>query len=204
MKAILLTLLLVPRELPLGKKLDWTPTERPSRAPLRGSYALLRPVEAATDAEPLYAVSHPPDGDPAIWTYLPSGPYESPRHMQQMLGSAETSVDPLFLKSSSCPKDVPSGSRRTCESSRSSASSRSATSGSAWPLQRTTAAERRDPQCAPLSEGPAPGVCGRSAAICGRFLEDRARRRRPLLAQRSWRRWIGSPLELFDPVARLL
>src|SRR4029077_6468605 len=33
----------------------------------------------------LYAVSHPPDGDPAIWTYLPDGPYESAEQLRQML-----------------------------------------------------------------------------------------------------------------------
>jgi RimJ/RimL family protein N-acetyltransferase len=87
----------MPIELPLGAELDWTPVERPTRTPLRGSQILLRPVDAATDAEPLYAVSHPPAGDPAIWTYLPDGPYESPEHLRQMLTWAETSEDPLYF-----------------------------------------------------------------------------------------------------------
>jgi hypothetical protein len=30
----------------------------PAHTELRGSYILLRPMDAATDAEPLYAVSH--------------------------------------------------------------------------------------------------------------------------------------------------
>ena len=67
------------------------------RAPLRGSHVLLRPVDRATDAEPLYSVSHPPDGDPAIWTYLPDGPYDSPDHLGEMLAWAETSEDPLYF-----------------------------------------------------------------------------------------------------------
>jgi RimJ/RimL family protein N-acetyltransferase len=58
---------------------------------------LLRPVNAATDAEPLYAVSHPPAGDPAIWTYLPYGPYEHPGHLRELLTWAESSPDPLFF-----------------------------------------------------------------------------------------------------------
>jgi RimJ/RimL family protein N-acetyltransferase len=87
----------MPIELPLGAELDWTPVERPTRTPLRGSQILLRPVDAATDAEPLYAVSHPPTGDPAIWTYLPDGPYESPEHLRRMLTWAETSEDPLYF-----------------------------------------------------------------------------------------------------------
>jgi RimJ/RimL family protein N-acetyltransferase len=87
----------VPVDLPQGEKLDWTAVEPPVPVPLGGSHVLLRPVDAATDAEPLYAVSHPPDGDPAIWTYLPDGPYESPEHLRRMLAWAETSQDPLYF-----------------------------------------------------------------------------------------------------------
>ena len=84
-------------DLPLGQRLDWTPAGAPGRAPLRGSHVLLRPLDAAADAEPLYAVSHPPDGDPAIWTYLFEGPYESPDHMRRDLALAEASDDPLYF-----------------------------------------------------------------------------------------------------------
>lgn len=87
----------MPSELPLGAELDWRPVERPARTPLRGSHVLLRPVDAAIDAGPLYAVSHLPDGDPTIWTYLPDGPYESPHHLRQMLAWTETSDDPLYF-----------------------------------------------------------------------------------------------------------
>ena len=58
---------------------------------------LLRPVDAANDVESLYAVSHPPDGDLAIWTYLPDGPYENPEQLRQMLAWAETAEDPLYF-----------------------------------------------------------------------------------------------------------
>ena len=71
--------------------------EPPARTPLRGSHVLLRPVDAATDAQPLYAVSHPPDGDPALWTYLPDGPYESPDHLRQTLAWASTLEDALYF-----------------------------------------------------------------------------------------------------------
>ena len=36
---------------------------------------LLRPVDAGADADALYRVSHPPAGDPSIWTYLFDGPF---------------------------------------------------------------------------------------------------------------------------------
>jgi RimJ/RimL family protein N-acetyltransferase len=96
-------------ERPLGEKLDWVPVERPARTSLRGSHVLRRPVDAATDAAPLYAVSHPPAGDPAIWTYLPDGPYESPRQMQDMLRWAEGSDDPLFFTLLKLPEERPVG-----------------------------------------------------------------------------------------------
>jgi Acetyltransferase (GNAT) domain len=50
----------VPVNLPLGEEPDWTRAQRPARAPLRGSHILLRPSDAATDADPLFSVSHPP------------------------------------------------------------------------------------------------------------------------------------------------
>lgn len=81
---------------PLGAEVDWVPVERPARTPLQGAHILLSPVDAARDAAPLYALSHPPDGDPAIWTYLPDGPYDDPRHLGEMLAWAETSEDPLY------------------------------------------------------------------------------------------------------------
>jgi RimJ/RimL family protein N-acetyltransferase len=96
-------------ELPLGVEVDWTPVERPPRTPLRGSHVLVRPVDAAVDAVPLYAVSHPPSGDPAIWTYLPDGPYEGPEHLCRMLAWAETSEDPLFFTLAKLPDERPLG-----------------------------------------------------------------------------------------------
>jgi RimJ/RimL family protein N-acetyltransferase len=98
-----------PTERPLGEQLDWTAVETPARAPLQGSYVLLRPVDARTDAEPLYSVSHPPDGDPAIWTYLPNGPYPSAEHLRQMLAWAETSKDPLYFTLVRLPDERPLG-----------------------------------------------------------------------------------------------
>ena len=57
------------RELPLDRPVEWSPVARPGRESLRGSRVTLRPV-GPDDAEDLYAVSHPPEGDPTIWTYL--------------------------------------------------------------------------------------------------------------------------------------
>ena len=81
----------------------------PERIQLRGSHVLLRPMDAEGDAEPLYAVSHPPDGDPAIWTYLPDGPYESVEHLRQTLSWAETSEDRVYFTLVRLADDRPLG-----------------------------------------------------------------------------------------------
>jgi RimJ/RimL family protein N-acetyltransferase len=99
----------VPTDLPLGAKLDWTPVKAPERRELRGSHVLVRPINAATDTAALFSVSHAPDGDPAIWTYLPDGPYESPDHLRQMLTWAEASEDPLYFALVRLPDEQPQG-----------------------------------------------------------------------------------------------
>jgi RimJ/RimL family protein N-acetyltransferase len=94
---------------PLGREVDWKPVERPARTAHRGSRILVRPVESARDAGPLYAVSHPPTGDPAIWTYLPDGPYDSTEHLREMLEWAEGSDDPLYFTLEKLPEERPLG-----------------------------------------------------------------------------------------------
>jgi RimJ/RimL family protein N-acetyltransferase len=96
-------------DLPLGERLDWGPVEPPRREKLRGSHVLLRPLDAAADTEPLHSVSHPLDGDEAIWTYLFEGPYESPGQMRQDLARAEKSDDPLFFSLVPLPGERPLG-----------------------------------------------------------------------------------------------
>jgi RimJ/RimL family protein N-acetyltransferase len=99
----------MPAELALGQEVDWKPVARPDRAPLRGAHVLLRPLDAAADAEPLYRVSHRPAGDPGVWTYLPDGPYESPDDLRRALALAEASEDPLFFAVVPLPGEVPLG-----------------------------------------------------------------------------------------------
>jgi RimJ/RimL family protein N-acetyltransferase len=83
--------------LPLGEPVHWMTVKPPSRIQLRGEHVLLRPVDAAGDAEPLYSVSHLPDGDPTTWTYLPDGPYESPEHLAGTLSWAENTKDAVYF-----------------------------------------------------------------------------------------------------------
>jgi RimJ/RimL family protein N-acetyltransferase len=87
----------VATERPLGEQLAWKPAASPKPAPLRGSHVLLRPVDAAADAEPLYAVSHAPSGDATIWTYLPDGPYADPSELREMLAWAASAQDAVYF-----------------------------------------------------------------------------------------------------------
>jgi RimJ/RimL family protein N-acetyltransferase len=80
----------------LGEPIDWSPVPLPSGKPLRGDHVLLRPFDPTADAEPLYSISHLPAGDPAIWTYLPDGPYDSSQHLQQMLSWAQSTEDNVY------------------------------------------------------------------------------------------------------------
>jgi len=99
----------MPTKLPVGDQLEFKPARPPGRETLRGTYVLLRPLNADGDADPLYMESHPPDSDPAIWTYLPDGPYQSAAHLRRMLAWAQTSEDPLYFAIVRQPEERPSG-----------------------------------------------------------------------------------------------
>jgi RimJ/RimL family protein N-acetyltransferase len=95
--------------LPLGEEVAWTPARSPARVLLRGSHVLVRPVDVDADAEPLFAASHPADGDRATWTYLPDGPYESAEQLRRMLVWAASSDDPLYFALAPLPGERPLG-----------------------------------------------------------------------------------------------
>jgi RimJ/RimL family protein N-acetyltransferase len=99
----------VQTEKPVGVSIDFKPASRPPRAPISGSRVVLRPVDAARDAEQLYAASHPPHGDLSIWTYLPSGPYADAEELRAWVAWAQASEDPLFYALATLPDERPSG-----------------------------------------------------------------------------------------------
>jgi RimJ/RimL family protein N-acetyltransferase len=82
-------------DLPVGPEVTWTSVSPPGRDPLQGDHVLLRPLVAA-DAEELYAVTHGPQGDPSVWTYMSDGPYAGVDELRRALIAAEASEDPLF------------------------------------------------------------------------------------------------------------
>jgi RimJ/RimL family protein N-acetyltransferase len=96
-------------ELPLGEEVRWQPAPTPQRTSLRGARVLVRPVDAETDAEPLFRASHPTDGDRSLWTYLPDGPYESPEQLHRMLAATSQIADARYFTIAPLPGEQPLG-----------------------------------------------------------------------------------------------
>src|SRR3954452_20830545 len=59
---------------------------------LHGERVVLRPIDAESDAEPLFDAGR----DPAIWTYLPYGPYATVDELRNALKEEAASEDPIF------------------------------------------------------------------------------------------------------------
>lgn len=89
--------------------LSWKPVEPPSRVPLQGEHVLLRPVDAAADAEPFFAATHPPAAEESIWRYMFDGPYKDAEEMRLAMEWAETIDDPLFFTVVRLADDRPLG-----------------------------------------------------------------------------------------------
>ncbi|HET7509473.1 MAG TPA: GNAT family protein [Solirubrobacterales bacterium] len=81
----------------MGSDLNWEPVEPPKRAPLEGERVLLRPVDAAADAEAFFSATHPPAAGEEIWRYMFDGPYGSAAEMRRAMESIEAVDDPLFF-----------------------------------------------------------------------------------------------------------
>jgi RimJ/RimL family protein N-acetyltransferase len=113
--------------------IDWSPVERPRRT-LEGERVLLRPIDPAADAAPLFDASR----DPAIWKWLPYGPYADAEEMQAVLAEQASQGDPMFFTvvAGGSPRGIVSYLRITPEHG-------AIEIGHIWfgtPLQRTAAA----------------------------------------------------------------
>jgi RimJ/RimL family protein N-acetyltransferase len=110
---------------------------------LAGRHVVLRPLVADDDVEELYACSHPPGGDPAIWTYLFDGPFASVEEMRDALRDAEHSPDRVFLTVVPVNSSHPPLPRGVCSYLRIEPAHGSIEIGNIWfaaSLQRSTAA----------------------------------------------------------------
>ncbi|MDE3131266.1 MAG: GNAT family N-acetyltransferase [Acidobacteriota bacterium] len=84
-------------ELPAGEPTDFAGATPPAPTTLTGRHVTLRPIDSGRDAEPLYAASHPPSGDPTIWTYLYDGPYPDLESFRASLSEQAARPDYVFF-----------------------------------------------------------------------------------------------------------
>lgn len=87
---------------------DWTPRDRPPRAPMEGRYCRLEPVDPDRHAAALHAANLE-DTEHRIWTYLPYGPFAREADYRAWLEKTCLGDDPLFHTIVSIPEDRPAG-----------------------------------------------------------------------------------------------
>jgi len=80
-------------EQPRGEPVRFKPPPWPPHTPLLGAHVLLRPLDAAADARPLWEATHPPQAPPGLWTYLFDGPYADAAALGEALGRSQRSRD---------------------------------------------------------------------------------------------------------------
>jgi RimJ/RimL family protein N-acetyltransferase len=93
----------------LGPEVAWQPAAWPDRGPLQGPRVVLRPIDPASDAEPLFRLSHLPVGDPEIWRYLFEGPFENVEQFRRWLEIARSEKDRVFFTVERLPEREPEG-----------------------------------------------------------------------------------------------
>ncbi|XXF07270.1 GNAT family N-acetyltransferase [Pseudomonas sp. D2-3] len=77
--------------------LDWTPATPPPRAPIDGRFVRLEPLDAQRHGEDLWDALQGSDSDPAMWDYLPYGPFAERSAFDRWLQDKQGSSDPLFF-----------------------------------------------------------------------------------------------------------
>jgi RimJ/RimL family protein N-acetyltransferase len=97
------------REQPIGKPVTFGGARPPVHTVLTGSRVRLRPIDPAADAPELYAASHPPSGDPRIWTYLYDGPYPDPESFREALAEQAGRHDYVFFTVADAADNRPLG-----------------------------------------------------------------------------------------------
>jgi RimJ/RimL family protein N-acetyltransferase len=81
------------RELP-----DWTPASRPAAdIRLEGGLVRLEPVDPDRHTADLFDAAHGLGADPALWRYLPYGPFADAGEMGAWVAGCAASADPQFM-----------------------------------------------------------------------------------------------------------
>lgn len=76
---------------------DWQAVPAPPRRALEGRFARLEPLEPSRHGDDLWRALQGPQADPALWDYLPYGPFERRGDFDNWLAAHATSHDPLFF-----------------------------------------------------------------------------------------------------------
>ena len=77
--------------------LDWKPASPPPRSTLDGRYVRLEPLNSATHGDDLWLALQGADSDPALWEYLPYGPFAERAAFDVWLQDKQSTSDPLFF-----------------------------------------------------------------------------------------------------------
>jgi RimJ/RimL family protein N-acetyltransferase len=75
---------------------NWQPAALPQAEPLEGRFIRLEKLDPARHADDLWEVLQGPHCDPALWDYLPYGPFAERGPFDQWLADNAASRDPLF------------------------------------------------------------------------------------------------------------
>lgn len=87
----------------------WAGARPPARAPIDGRFVTLTPVDVARDAAPLFQAAEGPGADPALWDYMPVGPFGTQEAFTAWLEGAAASTDPLFFTIIDKATNTPAG-----------------------------------------------------------------------------------------------
>ena len=80
----------------VGEHVDWHPVAPPDASPLRGTRVELVAVDPAAHTEALFEAAEGKGADPALWVYMPVGPFGSAEAMRTWLEQIASSTDPRF------------------------------------------------------------------------------------------------------------
>ncbi|MDP3814270.1 GNAT family N-acetyltransferase [Pseudomonas sp.] len=75
---------------------NWQPRPVPQREPLAGRFVRLEPLASARHGDDLWLALQGLGCDPALWDYLPYGPFASRAPFDAWLAANAASADPLF------------------------------------------------------------------------------------------------------------
>ncbi len=76
--------------------LNFKPAATPKAEPIEGRFIRLEKLDPARHGDDLWAVLQGPGSDPALWDYLPYGPFSEREAFDRWLQGNATGHDPLF------------------------------------------------------------------------------------------------------------